>query len=399
MGNNRLMDHFFQLLRYAIGASDEFPEDISREEWREIHELAHRQAILGVLLYGIQKNAALRIDRDLLLRWFAESEQIRHRNGRLDEATVTVAHQLEEDGFKVCVLKGQGNARLYPDKSIRTPGDVDIWPLVDRNTIYQYVRRRFHDTEMLYHHLEYPVLNDVMTEIHFFPMFLNNPIYNKRFQKWTWKMVADNHLMEVTNDYGSYWIPDNNFNMVCQLAHIRHHFFDEGIGLRQVVDYFFLLRGERCEVRGEREDVKCKMYDVKWEKEEGRGERLALRDTLRWLGMEKFAGALMWVLSEVLGLEEQYLVAEPNEKLGRMLLDEILMTGNFGQHDNRFGSLKQKSRMTRLCGLLQKNFKFLVYYPDEVICGFLFRAIGQPLWRLWWRKFEWWRVESLEFRG
>lgn len=352
---------FFQLLRYSIGASDIFPQGISPEEWVEMHDIALQQSLLGVVFYGMEKNAALQIDKPLLLRWYAETEQIKQRNQRLDEATVLMFQQMERDGFNACILKGQGNTFLYPNRTIRTPGDIDIWLLADRDSIYKYVRKGFPETEMLYHHLEYPALNDVMTEIHFFPMFLNNPLYNRRFQKWVKRMTADNHLVYVENEFGRYRIPSIDFNIVYQLSHIRHHFFDEGIGLRQMVDYFFLLRAKG-------------------------GDNGAMTDSLKYLGLWKFAGAVMWMMKECLGLDERCLVAPPNQRLGQMLLDEVLMTGNFGQYDVRYGNLKGKSRLVRIGGLFKKNFKFLIYYPDDVICGILFRAIGQPLWRLWYMR-------------
>ena len=32
-----------------------------------------------------------------------------------------------------------------------------------------------------------------------------------------------------------------SFNVIYQLCHLYHHFFDEGIGLRQIIDYYYGL--------------------------------------------------------------------------------------------------------------------------------------------------------------
>lgn len=53
---------------------------------------------------------------------------------------------------------------------------------------------------------------------------------------------------------------------------------------------------------------------------------------LEHLGLAKIAGAVMWVLKEVLGLEEKYLIAPVDERRGRFLLSEIMRGGNFGMY-------------------------------------------------------------------
>ena len=90
----------------------------------------------------------------------------------------------------------------------------------------------------------------------------------------------------------------------------------------------------------------------------------------------------MYVLKLVFGLDERYLLTDPDPKIGQMLIDEIMMTGNFGHQDSRFGDLKKSSRIIRLFTLLKKNLRFWRYSPGEVIFAFLFR-VGQPFWRLW----------------
>ncbi len=56
----------------------------------------------------------------------------------------------------------------------------------------------------------------------------------------------------------------------------------------------------------------------------------AIRHTLMYLGLWKFAGAMMYVMKEVFLLDRQYMIAPVDEKRGKFLLDEILQSGNFG---------------------------------------------------------------------
>ena len=118
---------FFSLLRYSIGASDEFPLEITEEMWHDIYIMAQQQSLLGVLFDGIQRNAQSRPPRDLLLKWYAVSERIRKRNMMMNASAVDLEKYLMQNGFSTCILKGQGNTLNYPNPYIRTSGDVDVW--------------------------------------------------------------------------------------------------------------------------------------------------------------------------------------------------------------------------------------------------------------------------------
>ena len=50
---------------------------------------------------------------------------------------------------------------------------------------------------------------------------------------------------------------------------------------------------------------------------------------LKYMGLWKFAGAVMYVLHEALGLSVEKMIAPMDEKRGKLLLAEILNGGNF----------------------------------------------------------------------
>jgi hypothetical protein len=354
------IETIFAFVRFAINDKATVFDSSDELDWEVLYEFAKKQTIVGVMFAGIEKlSKEQRPPKSILMNWYMLVERIRKRNERLNEAVIEVTSQFERDGFPNCVLKGQGNALMYPDPSLRQPGDIDLWPLAERKDIFKYVRRSFPDTEMLYHHLEYPIIKDVMTEVHFFPMFLNNPLYNGRFQKWMKSVAKQQCENRVELPQGTFCRPTDDFNVVYQLAHVRHHFFDEGIGMRQLLDYYYLLKSETVVAKHEE-----------------------LRHRLKDMGLLGFAGAVMYAMKEVFGLEETYWLTQPREKIGKMLVEEILMTGNFGHQDSRFGNLKKNSRAARMSSLLKKNMRFWWYFPGEVVFSFLFR-LGQPLWRWW----------------
>ena len=103
------------LLRYSIGTSHRFPEGLSEEDWRSIYKIAQQQSLLGVLFDGIRQNPAIRLERKLLLKWYAACERIQQGNRKTNLAAVELTRFLKEKGLRGCILKGQGNTLNYPN--------------------------------------------------------------------------------------------------------------------------------------------------------------------------------------------------------------------------------------------------------------------------------------------
>ena len=131
-----MMQKFFQLLRYSIGASDEVPDITSEEEWNDIYEMAAMQSVSGVMFEGVQRlgEQGVRPPFQLLMDWVAAAGQIEEQNRTVNRVAVKFLAQLRQDGFEGCILKGQGNNLLYPNVYSRMSGDVDVWVRkVERN--------------------------------------------------------------------------------------------------------------------------------------------------------------------------------------------------------------------------------------------------------------------------
>ena len=349
---------FFQVLRYAVGASGEMPSGISPEEWELIYETACRQSLLGVVFYGIQRNATEKPDKKLLLQWFSISEKIRQNNQRANGAAVKLARFFQENGFRTCILKGQGNVFVYPDPYIRTSGDIDIWVEGGSKSVLAFARKYVPGAKSCYHHIEFRAVDGVETEVHYRPSFMNNLIHNRRMQRW-FERVADeqfSHAVELPDGVGSICVPTNGFNRIYQMAHISNHFFHEGIGLRQIVDYYFILQQGFTA-----------------------SERLHDEQLLKHLGLYRMATAVMFVLKETLVLKPEQMIVPADERLGRFLLDEMLQSGNFGQHDRRVKH--DGSQLSRNIERLKRDFRLVRYFPSECLWEPVFR-LYHFFWRL-----------------
>jgi hypothetical protein len=362
-------------------------------DWRELLLFAQQQAIIGVFWQGIkkigleEKNAPT---EDEVMDWYGEYQKIGKRNGLVYQKAAWLVKNFEKEGFKACILKGQGNALMYPDAFARTPGDIDVWvwPVEDKDShgrplslshrrkkILQYVKSIVPNTSLRYHHVEFDVVKGLPIEVHFFPISMNNPFANRKLQDWFEHVHEElfNHQVVLRAENASSFIPgygDSNnedsciirfnaptvgFNLVYQMLHILHHFFDEGIGLRQFIDYYYLLKQEI--------DEKDKQHALLMFKQ---------------LHVEQFARAVMYIQKEVLGLEGRYLLLEPDSARGKVLLDEILAGGNFG---NSF-TFRNSSVAKKYFAKISRNLRLINMCPSEALWEPWFRT-----WHFFWRIF------------
>ena len=357
----------FDFLKYCLDRKDNMSNVVADIGWQQLYFFASKQAILGLCFEGIERlgkeySNELKqnpIGKNLLMTWMGKAQQIRRQNMKVNAVAAKLYSKFRVDGLRCCILKGQGNALMYPNPYSRTPGDIDVWMNASREEITEYAKRHFNlEDDIRFHHFE-TTMDGVPVELHFFPGIMNNPIYNARLQKW-FKRNADlqcSNVVSLPDGIGEIAIPTTAFNVVYQLTHLYHHFFDEGIGMRQIIDYYYVVNND---------------------------ELLVIRETfqreLKHLGLWKFAMAVMYVLHEALGLSEEKMIAPMDEKRGKLLLAEMLEGGNFGRHFTKYAGFTHQSMGKKYFLKIWRNMHFVRYYPAEALCEPLFRT-----WHFFWR--------------
>ena len=463
----------FLFLNYCLGKKVDMSMVVAKIDWRQLYTFASRQALLGFCFDGIERltkefSEELKqnpMGRDLLMTWMGAAQQIRRQNMKVNAVAGKLYSKFREDGLRCCILKGQGNALMYPNPYSRTPGDIDVWVNASREEITEYAKCHFNlEDDIRFHHLE-TTMDGVPVELHFFPCSMNNPIYHARLQKW-FRRNADlqcSHIVGLPDGAGDIAIPTTAFNVVYQLTHLYHHFFDEGIGMRQIIDYYYVVcdfykvyqnsskitpslftlkEGDfsnhpvplskegstfspspsssgsgdvtapsRCSeplrskdggpskvspdcagwdrrgVSGDTSSVSCSsassITSVSSASTTDSATSTALdvvQRELKYLGLWKFAGAVMYVLHEALGLSEEKMIVPLDEKRGKLLLAEILDGGNFGRHFSKYGHFTQQGMAKKYFLKIWRNMHFVRYYPAEALTEPIFRT-----WHFFWR--------------
>ena len=433
---------FFDFLRFCIGSAKEIPDSLKETDWKEIYAIAQKQCLVGVLFDGIRKLPAeyVGMKKELLLQWMAESQMLEKTNVRLNDAAIQVSEWFRKKGFRTCILKGQGNALMYPNPYSRTPGDIDIWVEGGDKRVISFVHSISPHEKACYHHIEFPSYKGVEVEVHYRPSFLLCFWHNRKLQKY-YGMVKDEQFSHrvMLGEQGEIAIPTAEFNLIFQLTHIYAHLMNEGIGLRQLLDYYYVLcdfykvyqnfsnpsvslsKGSstfspspsssgsgdvtapyRCSEPLRSKDggpSKVSPDSAGWDRRDAIGDMTSatastdssataarssstaidrVQEELKELGLWKFAGGIMYIMQEVFGMPVSRLIVPPNEKYGKFVLNEVLEAGNFGRHDarNRFGRSQLGHNLQRV----YRDMRLVKFFPAEALCEPLFRT-----WHFFWR--------------
>ena len=403
---------------------------------KELLTLLYRKLLIlriySVLFDGIKKLPAeyVGMKKELLLQWMAESQMLEKVNVRLNDAAIQVSEWFRKKGFRTCILKGQGNALMYPNPYSRTPGDIDIWVEGEDKRVISFVRSISPHEKACYHHIEFPSYKGVEVEVHYRPSFLLCFWHNRKLQKYYERVKEQQFSHRVMlGEQGEIAIPTAEFNLIFQLTHIYSHLMNEGIGLRQLVDYYYVLcdfykvyqnfsnpsvslskgsstfspspsssgSGDVTALLGaqnryalrlsdhQRSTLDCAGWDrLAIEEDNSAGSTTAVTSSastaldvvqkeLKELGLWKFAGGIMYIMQEVFGMPASRLIVPLNEKYGKFVLNEVLEAGNFGKHDERirFGRSQLGHNLQRV----YRDMRLMKYFPAE--------AMSEPFFRVW----------------
>ena len=435
---DKQLKFFFDFLRFCIGSDKEIPDSLKEADWKELYAIAKKQCLVGILFDGIKKLPAeyVGMKKELLLQWMAESQMLEKANVRLNDAAIQISEWFGKKGFRTCILKGQGNALMYPNPYSRTPGDIDIWVEGEDKRVISFVRSISPHEKVCYHHIEFPSYKGVEVEVHYRPSFLLCFLHNRKLQKYYERVKEEQFSHRVMfGEQMEVAIPTVEFNLIFQLTHIYAHLMNEGIGLRQLLDYYYVLcdfykvyqnsskitpslftlkegstshpdpltlRGEggnrptRCSEPLRSKDggpSKVSPDSAGWDRRDAIGDMTSatastdssataarssstaidrVQEELKELGLWKFAGGIMYIMQEVFGMPASRLIVPPNEKYGKFVLDEVLEAGNFGKHDAR--NRFGRSQLGHNLQRVYRDIRLVRYFPGEALCEPIFRT-------------------------
>lgn len=351
------MSAFFELLQVSLGNRSELTDLPTSEEWLRFLYEAQRQAVVGVMLDGLERlSEQQRPPTEVLLQWIGVTQMIEQQSRNNEKRAKNLTEIFKEAGYDSCILKGIGISRLYPNPYRRQTGDIDLWVRGNRKEVMGWIRSNYEFQPPVWHNVGVDFFCDVPVEVHFHPSWLWNPFLNSRLQKFfeeEWERI------DVSKYRNEYNIPSIEFQAIACLSHTYRHMIAEGVGLRHVVDYYYILK---------------RLYEERQVFYHGQSNKHVIDGLVAKInsfGLQKFLAAMMWVLKYACGMPEKWKLCEPNEKEGRFLLEEVMAAGNFGL---------QRKGMALPVNSLRRYWIMGHHYPHEV------------LWQIPWKVWHWgWR--------
>lgn len=344
------------------------------EEWEALYKMAREQTLVGVLFEGITRLPdAQKPPKKVLFKWYKRVGEIAAENKRMNAEAVKVCEFFQQEGFDCVVMKGQAVAPYYPNPYARISGDIDLWIAPrglcqtqgewlneNRLRIYDFMRSKGDLEGINYQHVHCKFFKGTSVEVHITPSSFYNFWHNRRLQRFFETDAATQfaHNIQLPDGVGEIPALTLEFNRFYILLHIYGHLLGEGVGFRQFMDYYYVLK------QGGSEESKQRTMQL-----------------FQLFGMLKFVGATMWIMQEVFGLETEYLLCEPNAKEGAFILNEIWEGGNFGHHDKRFDRTNYNKLASRLWESMKRKVRYLTHYPQEILFDLPFR-VWLYIWRM-----------------
>lgn len=338
------IDIYYNLLRCSLHETNEVPSGVDSINWADFYDYCRKQGVLGIELEYLDR-MSLKPPKDIMLQWIMIVEGLKNQNKVTNARIKELINYWGKTNHRCVVLKGQANATMYPKPDYRCPGDIDLWVDGNEVEIIRQVLSVCPDAPYSIHHVRMPIFKDVPVEVHYRPVYLTNWFIDRRLKQYIEKNKENQFLNKCVIDGLEVGCLTRSMNLVVQLIHMYTHFVGTRNNFKQLFDYYFLLR---CTSNDDKKD---------------------LPELFKELGVLRYARGIMWIMKDVLGLEEDYLYVEPDEKVGRVILSET----------NRFGEYSQNTFVMILQQFIY-NLKLIRLFPSEVLISPLFLG-----WHQWWK--------------
>lgn len=234
----------FLLLRAALLEEKIDASKFVEADWKQIFYLSDIQTVSSLVLDGIGMlpHSVLQIPFDKKRMLIAKMQRMEQINTLHRCVIVKIDKALKSEGISVVFMKGQTTALRYPNPLHRTPGDIDfvVDPKDFKKTMEVLEKIGKVDHNLVHEHHGMAWVDGVTVEPHYKVHNYQCPSTDYAMQE----MFASVFPSELSSaDMDGYAVPvfPPTFESVFLISHMVNHVYEEGLGLRQVIDYAMFL--------------------------------------------------------------------------------------------------------------------------------------------------------------
>ncbi len=271
----------FSLLRLGLGTSTDIQKEnisdlfiSSEKEWMALEEIVSFQGVSGVALDGLQvimaelgsscfAHSDLRdFWQDFILQWIGVVEQY-YSAGNMQQMMVVdnIQQKWAEAGIRMMLMKGQAIGVYYPVPNHRCPGDIDCYLFNDYAKGNE-VAKKWADTvdEGWYKHSQIFYAGQLI-ENHQFFVHTREGKSSKMLEKLMIDELKNVNFEKLPET--DVLLPPPMFNALFLTYHALSHFLEEGLKLKQLVDWAMFLNRDADKIDWPRFYSLCEKYHLK----------------------------------------------------------------------------------------------------------------------------------------
>lgn len=235
---------FLELVRAGLWETEARLSQFSVVDYNEVMRLAEEQSVVGLVTAGLEQVMDVKVPKEDLLQFIGQSLQIEQQNKDMNEFVAKLIGRLRKEDVYAILVKGQGIAQCYEKPLWRSSGDVDLLLSEDNYKAAKDILTPIADevageNEATKHKAF--VINGFDVELHGRMPFGMSKRVDKVIDEAQRDVFYGGCVRSWMNGNTPVFLPSPDNDVIFVFTHFLHHFFIEGVGLRQICDWCRLL--------------------------------------------------------------------------------------------------------------------------------------------------------------
>jgi len=356
---NKDQQAFLTLVRAGLWEEEAQLLQYGGIDYNSVYRLAQEQSVTGLVAAGLEHVLDTKVPQEIALTFAGDSLQLEQRNTAMNAFIANLIGKMRSVDIYTLLVKGQGIAQCYERPLWRTCGDVDfLLSEINYQKAVNFLTPIANSIDE-----EHSYIRHLALTIGHWEVELHGTLRSKLGRR------IDRVLDEVQNEVfcggavrswmnndAQIFIPRADEDVIFVFSHILQHFFNGGIGLRQICDWCRLL----------------------WTYRKTINHRL-LESRIKKMGILSEWRAFAYLAVNTLGMPEEampmYSPSRKWQKKAGKVMSCIFETGNMGHNRDvtyRESSCLFKRKITTLYRVSRDSFHHFLIFPKDSI-------------RVWWK--------------
>jgi len=235
---------FFELLRAGLWEKDARLLQYKDIDYSVIMRLAEEQSVVGLVAAGLEHVIDVKVPQVLALQFAGQAIQLEQRNKEMNAFVAELIEKLRKNDVYAILVKGQGIAQCYEKPLWRSSGDVDLL-LSESN--YERAKELLSpsatmvETEFTHFKHQGMTVDGWVVELHGTLHSRLSKRVDDGIDAAQREVFYGGKVRSWMNGGTQVFLPASDEDVIFVFTHIQHHFFFEGIGIRQICDWCRLL--------------------------------------------------------------------------------------------------------------------------------------------------------------